>query len=318
MGNNLYPIIIFTYRRIPKELIQSLLKNSLAKDSELYIFSDGSKNKYDYNDIVQVRNFLKGINGFKNITLIESEVNKGLANSIIYGVTKIINEYDRVIVLEDDLVVSKDFLEYMNEALDFYKDDNKIWSISGYSPNLHCLKNYDKDVYLSVRANSWGWATWKDRWDSIDWNVKDWNEFKKNKKSVSNFMLGGNDMFKMLELQMLGKIDSWAIRWCYNQFKQNRYTVYPKNSKVLNDGFNDEKATHNNGKNDKWKIELNNEKINFVNLFVKEEILQCFKIHYNITTITQVGYFLKKYGGYKVIKNLRRLKEKYVGKNQKN
>jgi len=298
------PIILFTYRRISYKTIESLLKNSLAKESELFIFSDGYKNEIDKKDVLEVRQYLKTIDGFKNINIFEAEKNKGLANSIIDGVTKVINEFKKVIVLEDDLIVSSDFLDYMNEALNFYEKDKRIWSISGYTPNLKCLENYDKDVYLSVRANSWGWATWKDRWDSIDWDIKDWQEFKKNKEAIKKFNLGGNDMFKMLELQMLDKIDSWAIRWCYNQFKHNTYTIYPKKSKVINNGFNDAKGVHNSGKNDKWIVELNNEKINFEYLYVEQEILECFQKYYNIGLITKIGYFLKKIGGYDVAKTL--------------
>ncbi len=298
------PIISFTYRRIPNKLIDSLLKNKLAKDKELFIFSDGYKNETDKQDVLEVRRYLKTIEGFKNITIYEADKNKGLANSIIDGVSQIINKYNKVIVLEDDLVVSNDFLDYMNEALKFYENDNRIWAISGYTPNLKSFKNYPYDVYLSVRANSWGWATWKDRWDSIDWDIKDWQEFKKDKNAIDRFNLGGNDMFKMLELQMLGKIDSWAIRWCYNQYILNKYTVYPRKSKVINDGFSDSKGTHNSGKNDKWIVELSNEKINFKDLYVQQEILECFQKHYNIRVATKIGYLLKKIGGYEVVKKL--------------
>jgi len=299
-------VILFTYRRVPDKTIESLLKNSLAKESELFIFSDGYKNEIDKKDVLEVRQYLKTIDGFKNISIYESRKNKGLANSIIAGVTKIINEYEKVIVLEDDLIVSSDFLDYMNEALAFYKDDKKIWSISGYTPNLKCLKDYDKDVYLSVRANSWGWATWKDRWDSIDWEIKDWKEFKKDKKAVEKFNLGGNDMYKMLELQMLGKIDSWAIRWCYNQFKQNKYTVYPKYSKIINNGFADEKAQHNSGQKwDKFDVALCNKKLRFEKIsIVNKQILKEFKDLYSIGLYTKIGYFLKKHGGYDMVKKV--------------
>ena len=164
MNNDLAPIIIFTYRRTPDKLINSVLKNNLAQQSEVIIYSDGNKNKNDLEDVKEVRKYLHTIEGFKNTKIIESEKNKGLANSIIDGVSEIINKYDKVIVLEDDLIVSNDFLDYMNNALNFYEKDKKIWSISGYGPKLPCLENYYDDIYLSVRGSSWGWATWKDRW----------------------------------------------------------------------------------------------------------------------------------------------------------
>ncbi len=302
----LSPIILFTYRRIPKETIESLLKNKEARESKLFIFSDGYKNEIDKNDVLDVRKYLQTIKGFKNITIIEREKNLGLAKNIIDGVTEIINKYGKVIVLEDDLIVSSNFLEYMNEALEFYKDDDKIWSISGYTPSLKCLESYDKDVYLSLRANSWGWATCKDRWNTIDWEIKDWKKFKKDKKAIKEFNKGGNDMFRMLELQMFGKIDSWAIRWCYNQFKQNKYTIFPKYSKVYNNGFADEKARHNSGQKwDKFEIKLSNKKIQFMNnLKLDENIIQEFYKVYSIGLYTKIGYFLRKYGGYKLAKQI--------------
>ena len=101
-------------------------------------------------------------------------------------------------------------------------------------------------------------------------------------------------MYKMLELQMLGKIDSWAIRWCFNQFKYNQYTVYPTKSKVINDGFSDEKGTHNSGTNIKWVVELDNEKINFKDLDINNKMVKCFQEFYNLSNKTQIVVFPEK------------------------
>ncbi|MDX4037402.1 glycosyltransferase family protein [Aliarcobacter skirrowii] len=302
--DDLAPIVLFTYRRIPKETIESLLQNDLAKQSEIYIYSDGYKSEVDKNDVLEVREYLKTIEGFKSTQTIEAPHNKGLANSIIGGVTEIINKYHKVIVLEDDLIVSSDFLEYMNEALEFYKNDEKIWSISGYGPKLPCLENYDKDLYLSPRGSSWGWATWKDRWGSVDWDVKDFEKLKRDKQMRKEFELGGDDMYKMLELQMLGKIDSWAIRWCFFQFLQNKHTVYPKFSKIINDGFGDSKGTHNSGDNTKWQTLLNHKTIKFEPLQIDDKIIQCYKRYHDLSLYTKTGYVLKKYGGYKMVKKI--------------
>jgi hypothetical protein len=304
MANDIAKIIIFTYRRVPHKLIDSLLKNKLSKYSDLIIYSDGAKKDLEKNDILEVREYLKTITGFKSIKIIESSKNKGLANSIIDGVSEVIDKYEKVIVLEDDLIVSEDFLEYMNHALSFYKDDEKIWSISGYGPKLPCLKNYEEDLYLSVRASSWGWATWKDRWRKVDWSVKDFNNLKNDIKLKKEFNLGGNDMYKMLELQILGKIDSWAIRWCYSQFKLNMYTVYPKKSKIINDGFEDNKGTHNSGVNEKYQVKISNQSVVFKKLDIDFDIIECFQDFHNLSLKTKIGYFLKKYGGYKFIKKL--------------
>ena len=120
----------------------------------------------------------------------------------------------------------------------------------------------------------------------------------------NKFNLGGDDTFKMLELQMLGKIDSWAIRWSYSQFKLGMYTVFPKISKVINDGFSDEKGMHNSGANRKWVTELDTTKIHFKDISVKQDIIQCFQEYHNLSTATKIGYLLKKFGGHTAAKKL--------------
>lgn len=304
MQNKLAPIILFVYNRPEntKRLITSLLNNALSGASDLFIYSDAPKNQSDSKKVKDVRKFIHTIQGFKSVQIIEQSQNKGLATSIKEGVSQIINQYGKVIVLEDDLIVSDDFLEYMNDALEFYKNDNKVWSVAGYGPPLSCLKNYNKDVYLAPRASSWGWVTWKDRWNKVDWNVKDFEKVKKNKKMRKQFELGGNDIYKMLELQMLGKIDSWAVIWCFSQFMQNMYTVYPVKSKVFNAGFGDMHSTHTSGSGKKWDVNLNNEKVKPEKLEPDENIIKCFQEFYNLSLFTKIGYFLRKHGGYKIIK----------------
>lgn len=302
---NLNPIILFTYRRVPKESIESLLKNILSSKSKLFIFSDGYKGNIDKQDVLEVRNYLKTVSGFKAVVIYESDNNKGLADSIISGVTEVISKYKQAIILEDDVVVTNDFLEYMNDALEFYKDDKKIWSISGYTPHLKSLENHKKDIYLTQRGTSWAWATWIDRWEKIDWGITNWDEFKKDKKAIEKFKLSGNDMYKMLELQMLGKLDSWAIRWDFNQYTNKMYTVFPKCSKAINIGFEDEKSTNTSGKKmDRFNVELYEETLKLESIDSSKKILKEFKQIHDIGLYTNIGYFLKKHGGYKFIKKL--------------
>lgn len=235
----LAPICLFTYNRLDetKLTIEALQNNFLANESEIFIFSDGWKNDEASSKVLAVRRFLKTVDRFKSVTIFEADKNKGLANSIIDGVTKIINRYGKVIVLEDDLVTSKNFLDFMNQALIFFEPNEKIFSISGFSMNLPGLKTYNKDFYLGYRSSSWGWGTWKNRWDTIDWEVKDYKLFIESRKLKRQFKNGGSDLPKMLSNQMSGKIDSWAIRWCYQQFKNQQLTVIPTKSKVENIGF---------------------------------------------------------------------------------
>jgi hypothetical protein len=239
------PVVLFVYSRLKevKLTIESLKKNKNSKDAKLIIFSDYPKSNEDEKKVQEVRNFLRQIKGFKNVEIIERKENFGLARNIIEGVTDVINVYNKVIVLEDDLITSSNFLCYMNKALDFYKDDNKIFSISGYSMNLKILKYYNFDTYFYVRPSSWGWATWKDRWNSIDWDIRDYENFIKNKFLQRDFNKGGADLTRMLKHYFEGKNNSWAIRWSYNMWRQKKYCVYPTVSKIQNIGFG-ENATH--------------------------------------------------------------------------
>ena len=243
----LAPVIIFAYKRLDsvKRTVESLASCKYADQTELFIFCDGPRNDVDLKATNAVRKYLRSIAGFRNITLSFSEKNNGLAASIIQGVSKIHESYDSVIVLEDDLELAPNFLAYMNAALNFYAEDKRVFSISGYNIPMAVDENYEYDIYFTPRASSWGWASWKDRWQKVDWDVKDFNEFRKDKQKIKAFNNGGSDLFKMLSKRMNGEIDSWAIRWCYSQYKNNLLSVYPVVSKVQNIGF-DEAATNSN------------------------------------------------------------------------
>ena len=282
----LAPICVFTYNRLDETIktIEALKRNFLAPTSELFIFSDGPKTEDDFQNVKDVRVFIRSVKGFKSIQIIESPVNKGLANSIIDGVTLIINEYGKVIVLEDDLVSSPNFLDFMNQALVFYSNNEKIFSITGYSMNLPLLKSYIPDYYLGFRACSWGWGTWKNIWQEVDWLVSDYNSFKRSIVKQAKFMRGGSDMPYMLWKQMNGKLDSWAIRWCYDQFKKEMFTVFPRDSKLINIGFGSN-ATNTKKTNrfhtilDKGsKTNFKFDKEPFIEIQLKKEFRQKFSI----------------------------------------
>ena len=245
MEHNLAPIVLFVYNRLEhtKKTVEALLKNDLANQSDLFIYSDSWKNEESRKNVNNVRGYLKTIHGFKNLTIIERENNWGLANSIIDGVTTIINKYGRVIVLEDDLITSNDFLFFMNTSLEQYKYDANVFSISAYHFSIKVPKHYEYDVYFSYRSMSWGWATWVDRWLLADWNISDFNQFINDRKKVRSFNRAGSDLTKLLKMQKEGLIDSWSIRWDYTQFKNNGLTLFPLSSKVLNIGF-DESGVH--------------------------------------------------------------------------
>lgn len=244
------PVVLFTYNRLQEVIhtIEALQKNTLAPESDLYIFSDYAKHKADIPKVAAVRDYLRTVNGFKSINIIERGKNYGLARSIIGGASDILGRYGRIIVLEDDIVTTANFLCYMNQALDFYEYKPTVFSISGHTITLQSLQTWHKDTYALLRPASWGWATWIDRWEGIDWDVSDFNTFIRDKKQTDQFNQGGADLSRMLRHYMQGKNNSWAIRWAYAMFKARKFAIYPKISKVHNIGFSDE-ATHCNGVN---------------------------------------------------------------------
>lgn len=254
------PIVLFTYNRLLtlKLTVQSLLSNSLASESDIYIFSDAPRSEKDVDAVEKVRKYISEIEGFKKITVIQSDSNKGLAKSIIAGVTDIINKYDKVIVLEDDLMLAPNFLYFMNSSLSFYQENKSIYSISGFMFDIDYPKNYSYDVFFTKRHCSWGWAMWKDRWNRIDWNVTDFNEFNSSTSQKKAFDEIGADLTLSLQRQQRGEINSWAIRCNYQQFKEQTYTVYPIKSKIDNLGFGDD-ATHTTQKFSKYKATLDTE-----------------------------------------------------------
>lgn len=235
----LAPIILFAFNRPEalKNTIQTLLQNVEAKSSDLYIFVDGPRSNKpgEKEKVKEVQDYVKAIKGFKSLHYNFNKENKGLGNSIIAGVSQIINQYGRAIVLEDDLVFAKNFLSYMNQGLDCYEKEEKVFSICGYTNKVKIPHGYEYDSYFCTRSSSWGWGTWADRWNSIDWELKDWDRYSQLGKEFSKW--GGSDCFKMLNDWRIGRNQSWAIRFCFNQFLQNKLSLFPITSKIKNLGF---------------------------------------------------------------------------------
>lgn len=232
----LAPIVLFTYNRLwhTQKTIQALKNNELASESELIIYSDGAKNKSAYESVSQVRDYVETIDGFKKVTIISREKNWGLANSIIDGVTQTIKMHGKVIVLEDDLVTSPFFLRYMNDALEFYKDENHVMHISGY---VYPIDNKNlNDTFFIKPDTCWGWATWDRAWKYFK---KDTNYFLNifSKKMIRDFNLNGScDHFKQIKANKNGRIDTWAIFWYASTYLQNGLSLHPSQSFVSNIG----------------------------------------------------------------------------------
>jgi hypothetical protein len=233
----LAPIVLFVYSRLEhtKQTIEALQKNTLAKESDIFIYSDAPKNKNAQEKVKQVREFIDKVDGFKNITIIKQEANKGLASSIISGVSHIVKKFGKVIVVEDDLVTSPYFLSFMNDALNFYENKKKVWHISGWSyPTKFCTK---EQMYFYRTMDCWGWATWADRWSYFEKNT---SKLVKNfsKRDIKKFNLDGyNNIWIQVLMNKYKQIDTWAIYWCANIFEKKGMCVNPVQSFVRNIGF---------------------------------------------------------------------------------
>lgn len=275
MKKKLAPIVLFVYNRLncTKRTLEALQKNELANKSELFIYSDAAKNENDLEKVAKVREYIKNIGGFKKIIIIKRKVNTGLARSIINGVTKIVNKYGKIIVLEDDLITSSYFLRFMNEALEAYKNEPKVASIHGY---IYPIINLPETFFIKG-ADCWGWATWNNKWSIFERDGKKLLEKvkKKNIERELNFN-GAYDYTSMLKNQIEGKIDSWAIRWYVSAFLKNMITLYPGQSYVQNIGFGNE-STHTKTKTNLYKINLVN-KFKFSKIPAQEDLVSQKKI----------------------------------------
>lgn len=233
------PIITFAFNRLEalRNTISSLSTNDEAKDSELFVFVDGPRAHKVGEDekINDVQEYVKTIKGFKSLNYRFSDTNKGLGPSIIAGVTEIIEKYGKAIIIEDDLIVTSNFLSFINQGLEKYKDCDDVFSICGYTNKIRLPKEYTANSYFCVRSSSWGWATWADRWNTIDWELKDWESYRKLSHDFNKW--GGSDCWSMLNKWHKGVNQSWAIRFCFTQFLQNKITLFPTMSLVKNNGF---------------------------------------------------------------------------------
>jgi hypothetical protein len=241
----LAPIVLFVYDRPEhtKSTLFALKNNELAKESMLYVYCDGPKEnagEEELNKNKKSKKIIKRKPMVGNIEIIESETNLGLATSIKKGVTEVFRKHDRIIVLEDDLVTSPAFLTYMNDALDFYEKRKSVFSISGYCLPPSKLKipaEYPFDVFVSLRPFSWGWGTWIDRWNQIDWNTRNFPIIAHDFHVREAFNRGGDDVFSYLEDQKTGKLDIWTSPFVYAHFINHAVSILPVHSYVENIGM---------------------------------------------------------------------------------
>ncbi|WP_449436006.1 sugar transferase [Pedobacter steynii] len=262
------PIALFVYNR-PEHTartIKFLQQNELAAESRLFVFSDGFKSDADEKNVLEVRDLLKNIEGFKSVEIVERKENMGLAKSIIIGVSKLIKDYKQVIVFEDDLITSPYTLTYFNEALNRYRDESKVMHIGAYMYNL---KGADlPETFFYRAATSWGWATWERAWQHFEPNIDTlMAKFDKSAKSAFSIEHTMN-FWKQMEDFKSGKNNSWAIRWYASIFLKGGLTLNPSQSLVNNIGH-DGSGIHS-GINDIYNVIINPKPISYFPSSIEE------------------------------------------------
>jgi hypothetical protein len=265
----LAPIALFVYNRLDhtRQTLDALRKNILADQSDLIIFSDAAKTEKQVKAVREVRECLPQIEGFKSITIVERPVNSGLANSIIDGVTKVCNDFGKVIVLEDDLVTSPYFLQYMNDALDFYVKEDNVVAIDAY---MYPIKSSMPETFFLKDPGCWGWATWQRGWSLFEPDGDKLLAQLKRRNLEKVFDYDGSYPYtQMLIDQIKKKNNSWAIRWYANIFLQDKLALHVGKSLVLNIG-NDNSGTHG-GKTHLYNVELNTQPVKIQKISLQED-----------------------------------------------
>jgi hypothetical protein len=216
--------------------------NNLSRITEVYIFIDGPRNEHDCSLIGETIEIASQDYSFGTKHLFIQKENLGLANSIRNGIDKVLSGHSRIIVVEDDLVVSNYFLDFLNQGLLKYVDNENISSINGYQ---YPLGDIGSDPVFLLGADCWGWGTWKNRWNSVSFDSSDLYERLSSRGLIRKFDLDNSMPYsKMLLHQAKGEIDSWAICWHASMYLQGRVAVSPAESLVLNEGT-DGSGSHN-------------------------------------------------------------------------
>jgi len=234
----LAPIGIGTYSRLShlKKTIESLKRNTLAKESELYIFSDAPQ-KGDEAIVRNLRKYIHTVSGFRNVYIVERKVNGRVENNR-GGQKQLLKEYGKCIFMEDDIVTAPGYLQFMNDGLNYYKDNKSVFSIVGYAPPFDIKDSYDKDYFSLQRFCGWGTGMWADRYHEVEVkiNMKKYTTLLNDKSLRNKFSEYGWDMFSMLNQEVNGDIDALDVKIMFHQFWTKQLTIYPKQSLVQNIG----------------------------------------------------------------------------------
>lgn len=267
---NYAPIGLFVYNRPfhTNLTVKALLQNTISNQSDLWIFSDAPKNENSVEKVEEVRRLIRSITGFKNIYIVERSNNYGISKSIIDGVGMLCDKYGHVIVIEDDIVTSPHFLQFINDGLQKYKNYNEVASIHGYQ---YPIRNKLPETFFLKGADCWGWATWKRAWNYFEPDGISLLESIRKFGLVDSFNMDGAYKYTdMLEDQIAGRNDSWAVRWHASCFINDMLTLYPGHSLVHNIG-NDGTGIHC-GHSQKFGIKNLAAKINVNDIKIEENL----------------------------------------------
>jgi len=286
------PIVLFVYNRPvhTKKTIDALRNNLLAQESDLIIFSDGPKRAKDAALVGEVRRYLATIIGFKSVRVIESASNNGLSQAILTGVNEVFTRFDTIIVIEDDLITSPYFLSYMNQALDMYRDVEKVVCINAY---FYPVGTDVPEFFFLRGADCQGWATWRRGWNVFNPDGRQLLKELKERKLVREFNYNNSYAFsRMLDHQSKGLIQSWAIRWYASAFLKDKLTLYPGQSLIKNIGFDNTGVNSSDWDKKRYDTSIRMEKIKLLPVDVKENKEMRMKLG-NYFRRTQKPFLLK-------------------------
>ncbi|WP_338626147.1 glycosyltransferase [Selenomonas sp. TAMA-11512] len=236
---NLAPIVLFTYNRPDhtRQTVEALQRNVYAKESVLYICSDAPKTETAAEAVQAVRDYLHTIDGFREVHIILREQNRGLAENIIDGVTQIVSQYGKIIVLEDDIVTGKYFLKYMNDALECYKDEDRVMMVHGHNVYIAQDERLDETFFIES-GGCWGWATWVNAWKRFDRNPEELlKKVTKEQKYRINFDDVMPNQWEQVEQNADGRLYTWGVFWHACIVLQRGLGLFPKRNLAYNIGF---------------------------------------------------------------------------------
>lgn len=305
------PITLFAYARPvhTQRTVEALLCNPGVNEHDLIVYSDAPQAPDKAQAVATVREYLQTITGFRSVTIHHRPHNFGLAKSIIEGVTEVLSRYERIIVLEDDMVTSPHFLRYMNESLDRFADDERVISVHGY---IYPVQQVLPEAFFLRGADCWGWATWRRGWVLFNPDGQALLDELKRRNLIKVFDFNGAYGYShMLESQIKGTNDSWAIRWYASAFLADKLTLYPGRSLVHNIG-NDNSGTHC-GTTTALDAELSDRQIDLTRLRIEEyvEAKQTIEDYFR-TKASHIKRILSRVGQQDTLRTLSQLSKDWL------